>query len=181
MLVMFSVAPPLFVSVTAWALLVVRSAWLANVTLGGDNFAVGCGTPVPDSEMLIVGLLASLMIDMVPVTRPPTAGANSTLKVALWKGFRVRGNTSPLMLKPAPVTVACETVTLLVPIFVRVTLRVGLVPTATLPKLRLLELVAIREDATVSLARLRATKDRRTRRTSWAERPAHAYFRRFLR
>ena len=43
-LVMFSVVPPLFVSVTAWALLVVPSAWLANVMLGGDKFAVGCAT-----------------------------------------------------------------------------------------------------------------------------------------
>jgi len=82
MLVMLSVAPPLFVSVTAWALLVVPSAWLANVMLGGDKLAVGCATPVPDSGMLIVGLLALLMIDMVPVTLPPTAGANLTLKVA---------------------------------------------------------------------------------------------------
>ena len=134
MLVMFSVVPPLFVSVTAWALLVVRSAWLANVMLGGDKFAVGCATPVPDSEMLIVGLLALLMIDMVPVTRPPTAGANSTLKVALWRAFRVRGNTSPLMLKPAPVTVACETVTLLVPVFVRVTLQGRAGPHRDAPK-----------------------------------------------
>jgi hypothetical protein len=50
--------------------------------LGGDKLAVGCATPVPDSGMLIVGLLALLMIDMVPVTLPPTAGANLTLKVA---------------------------------------------------------------------------------------------------
>ena len=44
MLVMFSVVPPLFVSVAAWALLVLPSAWLANVMLGGDKFAVGCAT-----------------------------------------------------------------------------------------------------------------------------------------
>ena len=147
-LVMFSVVPPLFVSVTAWALLVVPRAWLANVMLGGDKFAVGCATPVPDSEMLMVGFHQALvMIDMAPVTLPPTAGANSTLKVAFWRAFRVRGNTSPLTLKPAPVTVACETFTLLVPLFARVTPRVRLVPTVTLPKLRLLELVVIRATA----------------------------------
>jgi hypothetical protein len=181
MLVMFSVVPPLFVSVTAWALLVLPSAWLGNVILGGDKFGVGCATPVPDSEMLIVGPQALVVIDMVPVTLPPTAGANLTLKVALSKGFRVRDNTSPLMLKPAPVTVARETVTLRVPVFVRVTPRVRLVPTVTLPKLRLLELVAIRVNAAASLARLRATKNRSTERTSCAKRPAHAYFRRFFR
>jgi len=147
-LVMFSVVPPLFVSVTAWALLVVPRAWLANVMLGGDKFAVGCATPVPDSEMLMVGFHQALvMIDMAPVTLPPTAGANSTLKVAFWRAFRVRGNTSPLTLKPAPVTVACETFTLLVPLFARVTPRVRPVPTVTLPKLRLLELVVIRATA----------------------------------
>jgi hypothetical protein len=179
MLVMFSVVPPLFVSVTAWALLVLPSAWLGNVILGGDKFGVGCATPVPDSEMLIVGPQALVVIDMVPVTLPPTAGANSTLKVALSKGSRVRGNTSPLMLKPAPVTVAWETVTRRNPKFVRVTPRVRLVPTVTLPKLRLSELVAIR--AAASSARLRATKNRSTERTSCAERPARAYFRQFLR
>ena len=151
----------LVVSVTAWALLVLPSAWLANVMLGGDKFAVGCSTPVPDSAMLLVRLLASLTIDRAPVTLPPTGGANSTLKVALWWAFRVRGNTSPLMLRPAPVTVACETVMLQVPRFVRVTRRARLVPTVTLPNLRL-ELIAIPVDAAASLARLKAAKGRST-------------------
>jgi len=180
MLVMFSVVPPLFVSVAAWALLVLPSAWLANVMLGGDKFAVGCATPVPDSEMLIVEFHQVLVtIDRVPVTLPPTAGANSTLKVALSKRFRVRGNTGPLMLKPAPVTVAWETVSGRNPVFVRVTPWVRLVPAVTLPKLRLSELVSIR--ATASFVRPRATINRKTERTSCAERPAHGYFRRFSR
>jgi len=160
-LVVFSVVPPLFVSVTAWALLVLPSTWLANIMLGGDKFAVGCSTPVPDSAMLLVRLLASLTIDRVPVTLPPTGGANSTLKVALWWAFRVRGSTSPLMLRPAPVTVACETVMLQVPRFVRVTRRARLVPTVTLPNLRL-ELITIPVDAAASLARLKAAKGRST-------------------
>jgi len=84
------------------------------------------------------------------------------------------------MLKPAPVTVACETVTLPVPVLKRVTPWVTLLPTLTLPKL-ILELVEIPADAAAFLARLRATKNRSTERTSWAERPPHAYFRRFLR
>jgi len=85
------------------------------------------------------------------------------------------------MLRPAPVTVACETVMLEVPTFVRVTRRVRLVPTVTLPNLRPLELIAIPLDAVASLARLKATKDRTTERMSCAERPGHAYFRRFPR
>jgi hypothetical protein len=179
--VVFSVVSPLCVTVTAWALLVLSSAWLANVVLGGDKFAVGCATPVPDSERLLGRLLALLTIDRVPVTLPPTAGANSTLKVALWRASRVRGNTSPRMLRPAPVTVACETVMLQVPTFVRVTRRVRLVPTATLPNPRPLELIAIPVDAVASLARLKATKDRTTERMICAERPPRAYFRRFPR
>jgi len=77
-----SVESLLFVSVTAWALLVLSSAWLANVVLGGDKFAVGCATPVPDIERLLGRLLASLTINRVPVTLPSTAGANSTSKLA---------------------------------------------------------------------------------------------------
>jgi len=34
------------------------------------------------------------------------------LKVVLCPAVRVRGDDSPLILKPAPLTVACETVTL---------------------------------------------------------------------
>jgi len=179
--VVFGVVPPLSVTVTAWASLVLSSAWLADVMLGGDKFAAGCATPVPDSERLPGRSLASLTIDRVPVTLPPTAGANSTLKLALWWAFTVRGNTSPLMRRPAPVTVACETVMLRVPRFVRVTRRVRLVPTVTLPNLRPLELIAIPVDAAATLARLRAAKDRSTERMSCAERPAQAYFRRFPR
>jgi hypothetical protein len=112
MLEMLSVVPPLFLSVTAWALPEVPSVWLANVKLVGDKFAVGGATPVPDNEMLRGDPEAVLTIDTLPETLPPTEGANLMLKVAFWRAFRVRGNTSPLMLKPAPATVAWVTLTL---------------------------------------------------------------------
>ena len=44
------------------------------------------------------------------------------------------------MLYPVPVTVACATLTLLVPEFVSVTVRALLLPSATLPKLKLVGL-----------------------------------------
>jgi len=181
-LVMLKAALPVLLRVAVCAVLVVPTGWLPKARLVGERPSTGAvPVPVPDSEMLIVGPQALVMIDMVPVTLPAAEGANLTLKVALLPAFRVRGNTSPLMLKAAPFTVARETVTPRVPVFARVTPRVRLVPTVMLPKLRLLELAAIRVDAAASLARLRATKNRSKERTSCAERTAHAYFRRFLR
>jgi len=44
-----------------------------------------------------------------------------TVKLVLWPAVSVRGSEGPLMLNPDPVTVACETVTLPVPLLVRVT------------------------------------------------------------
>jgi hypothetical protein len=59
---------------------------------------------------------------MLPETFPAALGVKSTLKFALWPGFRVRGRIRPVMLKLALLTDACETVTADPPPFVRVTL-----------------------------------------------------------
>jgi hypothetical protein len=45
------------------------------------------------------------------VADPLDFGANATLKVALWPVAKVSGNVNPLTLNPAPVTLACITVT----------------------------------------------------------------------
>jgi len=158
---------------------VVPSPWLANVKLEGDKLAAGDATPVPDNEMLRA--VPGLVIDMCPGTLPLTSGANTTVKVVLPRGPRAMGNTSPLMLKPAPVNVACESVTLRFPSLVSFSLREWLVPTVTLPKLRLLGLAAIWVNAIASFARPRATKNRSTERTRWPERLAHGDFRGFSR
>lgn len=57
-------------------------------------------------------------------------------------GFRVTGNVAPEKLNPAPVILAALTVTGDVPVDVRVTDSVMVVPTGSLPKLRVLLLKA---------------------------------------
>ena len=57
------------------------------------------------------------------------------LKEVDCKAARVTGSAKPLALKPAPLAAICETDTLLLPVFVRVTFCVALVCVVTLPKL----------------------------------------------
>ena len=79
------------------------------------------GPPVPESETVAGELVALLAIEMPPVTWPVAVGANVALKVALWPTVKVIGKARPVTLKPAPVTVACETMTLPVPVLLSVT------------------------------------------------------------
>jgi len=53
-----------------------------------------------------------------PLTRPSKAavGLNSTLRVAVWVGFSVRGKVAPETEKPVPLTLAAVTVTGAVPV-----------------------------------------------------------------
>jgi hypothetical protein len=137
MLVMVNAALPELVNVTDWAVLVVPTAWLPKARLVVDRLAEGCPTPVPANEMLRGSELELLRSNILPVTLPLTTGAKLTLNVVCWLGVRVTGNTSSSMLKPAPRTAACVILTLRVPVLVTVSARVLVVPTATLPKLRL--------------------------------------------
>jgi hypothetical protein len=84
--------------------------------------------------MLAGELLASLTIEILPLALPVLAGANTTLRDALFPAARVNGRERPLTLKPVPLTLALETVTLVLPVLFRVAARVLLLPTATLPK-----------------------------------------------
>ena len=55
---------------------------------------------------------ALLTKEMSPLTAPLVIGWNTTLKTVLCPAARVSGRVSPVMLKPLPVTVACEIVRL---------------------------------------------------------------------
>ena len=77
-------------------------------------------TPVPDSARVDGESVAVLTTEMLPDALPVTVGAKVTVKLVLWPGVIVTGSEGPLMLNPAPVPVACETVTLPVPVLVRV-------------------------------------------------------------
>lgn len=67
-------------------------------------------TPVPERATARFGFDASETTAMAPLTAPPTFGLKRTLKVMLCPPFRLKGKVRPLKLKPAPVTVAWEMV-----------------------------------------------------------------------
>ncbi len=91
--------------------------------------------PDPESEMAR-GELAALLVTVTLLGRLPVAvGANVTLKEVDWPAARVRGSANPVALNPAPLVLICETDTLKLPVFARVTLCVPLVPVVMLPKL----------------------------------------------
>jgi hypothetical protein len=75
-----------------------------------------------------------LTIEMLPVGFPADAGANFAVKDVVCPAVRVAGVASPLMLNPAPDTLACEIVILAEPEFVNVMGDEPLAPTITLPK-----------------------------------------------
>ena len=90
--------------------------------------------PVPDREMVSVGLEALDVTVTVPLALPVEVGANVTVYVVLWPAFRVNEELIPLRVKPAPLTVTFETDTLVPPVFVIVPDRDWFEPTVTLPK-----------------------------------------------
>ena len=102
--------------------------------------ATVCGvvdTPVPEVLMVDGELVASLLMETLPVTAPAVVGANCTERVADWLGVNISPTVTPLVLKPAPVTPRFEMVTLAFPLLVRATLSELLLPSLTLPKFRL--------------------------------------------
>ena len=79
---------------------------------------VAAATPVPDTEMLAGEFVALLATLTVPETAPAVVGLNMTVKVAVSFGATV---TAPMALavKPVPLVVTPEIVTLEFPLFVR--------------------------------------------------------------
>jgi hypothetical protein len=92
-------------------------------------------TPLPVAEIASGELGALLSSEMEPVTFPAELGANTTLKVVFCPGAMLIGTVSPEVLKPAPVTLALEIVTLAVPLFCSVIVCELLEPAATPGKL----------------------------------------------
>ena len=77
--------------------------------------------PVPERETRAGELVAVLTRETLPEPLPGAVGAKVAVKLVVWPAVSVIGSESPLMLNPLPVTVACETVTLPVPLLVSVT------------------------------------------------------------
>jgi hypothetical protein len=93
--------------------------------------------PLPLRAIVSAEFGALLVIEMLPVVLPTTEGENCAVNVVFCPALTVNGVDKPLILKPVPVTLAAEIVTLAVPEFVSVTICDPLLPTTTLPKLTL--------------------------------------------
>jgi len=116
---------------------VLPTTTLPKLRLAGFAPKAPGATPVPDTGMVRVGLDALEVRLTLPEALPAADGANETLKVVLWPAVRVSGTLVPLRLNPVPPAAACEMVTLVPPVLVTVSDSVCVLPTTTLPKLRL--------------------------------------------
>jgi len=131
--------PPEFVSVSE-SVLEVPTVTLPKLRLEGFGEIWPGATPVPDKDTESVGFEAVELIVKVPELAPVAVGANTALKLVVWPAPRVMGNVGPVKLKPVPLALALETVTLEPPVFVIVTGVLWLVPVFTFPKLTLVGL-----------------------------------------
>ena len=96
--------------------------------------------PVPERLITSDGFEAVLVMVTPPLTVPVAAGSKATLRVAVLPPEIIRPGDTPLGLKPAPVMLTPVMLMPLVPVFVRVTFRLVLVPRFTLPNDKLEEL-----------------------------------------
>src|ERR1700674_1920433 len=87
--------------------------------------------------MMREGFEAVEVIVRFPLTLPADAGVNVTVKVALCPAVNVTGALTPVRLYPVPLIPTWEIVTLEPPALVTVSDKDCLLPTITLPKLRL--------------------------------------------
>jgi hypothetical protein len=100
-------------------------------------------TPVPLTGIAKGEPGALSVSETDPLTSPPEVGEKTTLNEVLLPAATDAGSERPLMLKPAPVTLAAETVSVAVPLFVRVIVWELLVPVVTFPKTAVVGLAEI--------------------------------------
>ena len=85
--------------------------------------------PAPDRGTFSAELDAFEVIARLPLAVPPDVGVKVTPKLTLWPTLKVAGKVKPLAVKPEPVTLAAEIVTLAPPELVRVSVIVWELPT----------------------------------------------------
>ncbi len=124
---------------------------LPKPKLAGFDASVPTVTAVPETGTASVGFEALLVTVRLPLGLPAACGAKTTLKDLLAPAARVNGTVTPLTLKPVPVTATAETLTVEPPELVIVSDSVGVVPTVTVPKLRLV-VPAVSEPAVTAVA-----------------------------
>lgn len=94
--------------------------------------------PLPLNETTVGELCALLATEREPDVLLTAVGANCTTRLLDCPGARASGKLKPLILNPAPVTVACEILKFAVPELLSITVWLPVVPTVTLPKFTLL-------------------------------------------
>ena len=87
------------------------------------------GLPVPESGTFRAELEAFDVMARLPPTVLPDVGVKITLKLTLWPTLKVIGKLKPLAVKPEPVALAAEIVTLAPPELVRVSVIIWELPT----------------------------------------------------
>jgi len=106
-----ALVPPVLVRVSVW-LEVWPAVMFVYVMLAKVGVTTAGVAPVPDTAKSTVLLIPVTVSETVPLLPPAAVGANFTVKLVAWVGAKVSGKVSPLMLKPAPVTVAAVIVRL---------------------------------------------------------------------
>jgi hypothetical protein len=90
---------------------------------------------------MVVGEFVALLITEIdPLTAPAAVGEKTVLNVVVEPAAIVTGTVRLVTLKPVPEVVIFEILTLVLPVFVSVTVCVLLLPRFTFPKLRVVVL-----------------------------------------
>jgi hypothetical protein len=94
-------------------------------------------TPVPVSATVAGDPGALLVMVRLPLALAADVGENCALNVLACPGFKVSGRVNPVVLNTLPATLTCETVNAAVPVLLSWMVWESVVPTTTLPKLKL--------------------------------------------
>jgi hypothetical protein len=96
-----------------------------------------CWAPLPD-KLIVAGEFVALLAKLTfPLAAPAAVGANWTVTGTDCPAVKVSPELTPLTVNPAPETFTADIVTLEFPVFVKAALKSLLLPTITLPKLRI--------------------------------------------
>ncbi len=106
--------------------------------LMGEGDMVSCGDDVITPVALIAtdagDPAALLVIERLPLIATADVGTQIATKELLWPPVKFSGSVRPVVVKPAPVAVTAEMVSVPAPVFCKVTSFAPLLCTVTLPK-----------------------------------------------
>jgi hypothetical protein len=114
--------------------LVVPTVTEPMLAVVGDAASVPAAVPVPESVTARLGFDALEATVSVPASAPAVFGSKVRLKVMLPAGVSVSGGVMPVLANTAELKLRLEILTDAVPVLVRTSCTVLVVPSATLPK-----------------------------------------------